>query len=69
MSPRSESYGRFSGNSQGPAFVHCGMGQRACAFSLAASGVDTDSIVEQANELGFPVQDKKLRVFLESLKK
>ena len=31
-------------NSQGPVFVHCGMGQRAWSFSLAASGVDADSI-------------------------
>jgi hypothetical protein len=43
------------------------MGQRACSFSLAASGVDTDSIFERARELGFPVQDEKLRVFLNSL--
>ncbi|MEA3162230.1 MAG: hypothetical protein QOE88_48, partial [Verrucomicrobiota bacterium] len=34
-------------NSQEPAFVHCGMGQRACSFSLAASGVDADSIFDQ----------------------
>ena len=55
-------------NSPGPIFVHCGMGQRACAFSLAASGVKTDSIFEQARELGFPVQDEKLRTFLKSLR-
>jgi hypothetical protein len=55
-------------NSKGQVFVHCGLGQRACSFSLAASGVDTDSIFEQARELGFPVQDEKLRVFLNSLK-
>jgi uncharacterized protein (TIGR01244 family) len=55
-------------NSQGPVFVHCGMGQRACSLSLAASGVDADSIFEQASELGFPVQDEKLRAFLKSLK-
>ena len=36
-------------NSQGPVFVHCGMGQRACSFSLAASGVDADSIFEQGS--------------------
>ena len=54
-------------NSQGPVFVHCGMGQRACSFSLAASGVDADSIFEQASALGFPVQDEKLRTFLKSL--
>jgi hypothetical protein len=30
--------------------------------------VDTGSIFEQARELGFPVQDEKLRVFLNSLK-
>jgi hypothetical protein len=53
--------------SQGPVFVHCGMGQRACSFSLAASGVDADSIFEQARELGFPVQDEKLKAFLKSL--
>ena len=39
------------------------MGQRACSFSLAASGVDADSIFEQARELGFPVQDEKLKSF------
>jgi uncharacterized protein (TIGR01244 family) len=54
--------------SQGPVFVHCGMGQRACSFSLAASSVDADSIFEQAGELGFPVQDEKLKAFLKSLK-
>ncbi len=54
--------------SQGPVFVHCGMGQRACSLSLAASGVDADSIFEQASALGFPVQDEKLRAFLKSLK-
>jgi uncharacterized protein (TIGR01244 family) len=53
--------------SQGPVFVHCGMGQRACSFSLAASGVDADLIFEQASALGFPVQDEKLRTFLKSL--
>lgn len=56
------------GNSQGPVFVHCGMGQRACSLSLAASGVDADSIFEQARELGFPVQDEKLKAFLKSLR-
>jgi uncharacterized protein (TIGR01244 family) len=55
-------------NSKGQVFVHCGLGQRACSFSLAASGVDTDSIFEQARELGFPVQDEKLKAFLKSLK-
>jgi uncharacterized protein (TIGR01244 family) len=54
-------------NSQGPVFVHCGMGQRACSFSLAASGVDADSIFEQAGELGFAVQDEKLKAFLKRL--
>jgi sulfide:quinone oxidoreductase len=55
-------------NSKGQVFVHCGLGQRACSFSLAASGVSTDSIFEQARKLGFPVQDEKLRAFLKSLK-
>jgi uncharacterized protein (TIGR01244 family) len=56
------------GSSHGPVFVHCGMGQRACAFSLAASGVNADSIFKQASELGFPVQDEKLKAFLKSLR-
>jgi sulfide:quinone oxidoreductase len=55
-------------NSKGQVFVHCGLGQRACSFSLAASGVSSDSIFEQARKLGFRVQDEKLRVFLKSLK-
>jgi protein tyrosine phosphatase (PTP) superfamily phosphohydrolase (DUF442 family) len=55
--------------SQGPVFVHCGMGQRACALSLAASGLGADAIFETARESGFPVQDEKLRAFLESLTK
>jgi hypothetical protein len=41
------------------------MGQRACSFSLAAAGVETSSIFEQARELGFPVQDE--RSFLKNL--
>jgi hypothetical protein len=44
------------------------MGQRACSFSLAASGEDADSILEQARELGFPVQDEKLKAFVKSLR-
>jgi uncharacterized protein (TIGR01244 family) len=55
--------------SQGPVFVHCGMGQRACSFSLAASGLEAESIFEQAGKLGFPVQDEKLKAFLKSLRK
>jgi uncharacterized protein (TIGR01244 family) len=55
-------------NSQGPVFVHCGMGQRACSFSLAASGIDADSIFEKARELGFPVRDEKLKALLKSLR-
>jgi hypothetical protein len=41
------------------------MGQHACSFSLAAAGVETSSIFEQARELGFPVQDE--RSFLKNL--
>jgi uncharacterized protein (TIGR01244 family) len=55
-------------HSQRQVFVHCGLGQRACSLSLAASGVDADSIFEQAGKLGFPVQDEKLRGFRKSLK-
>ena len=54
-------------NSQGPVYVHCGMGQRACSFSLAAAGVEASSIFEKARELGFPVQDERLKTFLKNL--
>ena len=67
MPIRSKSYGKFSGM-VGTDFVHCGIGQRACSLSLTASGVRTDPIFEQARELGFPVQDEKLRTFLKSLR-
>jgi hypothetical protein len=40
------------------------MGQRVCSLSLAASGLNTDSIFEESAKLGFPVQDQKLRAFL-----
>ena len=52
----------------GPVFVHCGMSQRACSLSLAARGLDADSILEESAKLGFPVQDERLRAFLKSLK-
>ena len=55
-------------NSPGPVFVHCGMGQRACSLSLAASALDAESIFEQSAKLGFPVQDERLKAFLRSLK-
>jgi uncharacterized protein (TIGR01244 family) len=55
-------------NSPGPVFVHCGMGQRACSLSLAASALDADSIFEESAKLGFPVQDERLKAFLKSLK-
>jgi uncharacterized protein (TIGR01244 family) len=55
-------------NSKGSVFVHCGAGQRACSLSLAASGLDPDSIFEESAKLGFPVKDDKLRSFLKALK-
>jgi uncharacterized protein (TIGR01244 family) len=55
-------------NSQGPVYVHCGMGQRACSISLAASGVEADSIFERSQP-GFPVEDERLAAFLRSLGK
>jgi hypothetical protein len=35
--------------------------------AISQSGVDADSIFEQAGELGFPVQDEKLKAFLKRL--
>jgi uncharacterized protein (TIGR01244 family) len=56
-------------NSPGPVFVHCGMGQRACSLSLAASALGAESIFERSAILGFPVQDERLKTFLRSLEK
>ena len=68
MQLRSKSYGRLSRTAKARFSFIVEWVQRACSLSLAASGVDADSIFEQASELGFPVQDEKLRAFLKSLK-
>ncbi|UKJ76634.1 beta-lactamase hydrolase domain-containing protein [Azospirillum brasilense] len=54
-------------NSEGPVYVHCGAGQRACAISLLAteSGGAAGHLVTKARDLGFPVVDDELRTFIE----
>jgi hypothetical protein len=37
-------------------------------FRFAASSKDADSIFERAREVGFPIQDEKLKAFIESLR-
>ncbi|HEX6566086.1 MAG TPA: sulfur transferase domain-containing protein [Chthoniobacterales bacterium] len=66
MQTRSERYGEFSRTARDRLSCIVERAKRACSFSLAASGVDTDSIFEKARELGFPVQDEKLMAFLKS---
>jgi hypothetical protein len=68
MQFRSKNYEKFYKKAKDRFSFIVGMGQRACSFSLAASGLDVDSIFGKARELGFPVQDEKLRAFLKSLK-
>ena len=54
-------------NSEGPVYVHCGAGQRACAISLLATEGDgaAGHLVTKASDLGFPVVDDELRTFIE----
>ncbi len=61
--------------SEGPVYVHCGAGQRACALSLLATEGDEDdegtasALTAKAGALGFPVVDDQLRVFIEDFTK
>lgn len=54
----------------GPAYVHCGAGQRACALSLlatvAAPGAHGDDLVARAEAAGLPVTDERLKEFVRS---
>ena len=55
-------------NSEGPVYVHCGAGQRACALSLLVTESDGsfEDLVSKAAGLGFPVVDDQLRDFIEN---
>jgi uncharacterized protein (TIGR01244 family) len=53
---------------QGPVYVHCGAGQRACALSLLAAmdlgnGLAED-LVAKAAARGFPITDERLAQFV-----
>ena len=54
-------------NAQGPVYVHCGAGQRACAIALLAeeNEADAGSLIAKADAVGFPVTDPHLRSFME----
>jgi uncharacterized protein (TIGR01244 family) len=54
-------------SAQGPVYVHCGAGQRACAIALLAEEgeADTGSLIAKADAVGFPVTDPHLRSFIE----
>lgn len=55
-------------SSPGPAYVHCGAGQRACSLTLLATGdrlaTVGDALIAQAADLGFPVTDERLAAFI-----
>ena len=52
----------------GPVYVHCGAGQRACALSLLATaagpGVSGDDLIAQASAAGLPITDDALAAFV-----
>ena len=49
---------------EGPVYVHCGAGQRACAIGLLATGGGGSDAQSRAAELGFPMTDKALIRFV-----
>jgi uncharacterized protein (TIGR01244 family) len=54
--------------SDGPVYVHCGAGQRACSLSLLATADDAPAphrdLPARAAELGFPIVDERLATFV-----
>ncbi|MCI0429180.1 MAG: sulfur transferase domain-containing protein [Rhodospirillales bacterium] len=52
---------------EGPVYVHCGAGQRACALSLAATGVTGKELLDEAERRGYPVVDDTLARFIMQL--
>ena len=53
---------------EGPVYVHCGAGQRACALGLLATasgpGVSGNDLVARASAAGFPITDETLAAFV-----
>jgi uncharacterized protein (TIGR01244 family) len=47
----------------GPVYVHCGAGQRACAFSLLSerAGSSAESVFQEAEAKGIAFPDKPIR--------
>jgi uncharacterized protein (TIGR01244 family) len=54
--------------SDGPVYVHCGAGQRACSLSLLATAGGAPApcrdLPARAAELGFPIVDERLATFV-----
>jgi uncharacterized protein (TIGR01244 family) len=54
--------------SDGPVYVHCGAGQRACSLSLLATADHAPAphrdLPARAAELGFPIVDERLATFV-----
>jgi uncharacterized protein (TIGR01244 family) len=54
--------------SDGPVYVHCGAGQRACSLALLATAEDAPApyrdLPARAAELGFPIVDERLAAFV-----
>lgn len=51
---------------QGPVYVHCGAGQRACAFSLLVERQDKtpDAVLKEAEQKGIDLPDAPVRDFI-----
>ena len=55
-------------SSKGPFYVHCGAGQRACAFALMSradgQGSAAESVLTEAKEKGIDLPDKAVVDFI-----
>lgn len=49
---------------EGPVYMHCGAGQRACAIGLLATGGGGGDAQAHASVLGFPMTDEALIRFV-----
>jgi len=59
--------------SEGPVYVHCGAGQRACAFALMskadAQGSAAEGVLAEAKEKGIDLPDKTVVDFIKAYTK
>lgn len=63
-------FARAVAESKGPVYVHCGAGQRACAFALMRKAdnlaIDAASLFAEAKQKGIALPDRAVVDFIES---